>query len=118
MTDINPTPPPSPPNSTSGSTASGSTSGNVPPTPGRCFRGGLISGGLAFAMYSLTQSIIQVLANTPLPNKSTVAANIAVAVRTLIVGVCTLGTTIFAIATLGLFALGVQLLIQQGKPNR
>lgn len=109
MTDVNPTPTPSSPASPSNS------SGYVPPTPGRCFRGGLISGGLAFAMYSLTQSIIQVLANTPLPSKSVVATNIAVAVRTLIIGVCALGTAIFAIATLGLLALGVQLLIQQTR---
>jgi hypothetical protein len=63
-------------------------------------------------MYSLTRSIIEVLAGIPLPTKSTVSANIAVAVRTLIVGTCTLGTAIFAIATLGLIALGIQLAIQ------
>lgn len=112
MTDVNPTPTPSSPSNPS------TSSTYVPPTPGRCFRGGFISGGLAFAMYSLTQSIIQVLANTPLPSKSVVAANIAVAVRTLIIGVCTLGTAIFAIATLGLLALGVQIWIQQGKQQR
>jgi Protein of unknown function (DUF3082) len=36
-----------------------------------------------------------------------------VAVRTLVVGVSTLTTAIFVIASLGLLALGVQLLIQQ-----
>lgn len=91
------------------------TSGYVPPTPGRCFRGAAISGGLAFAMYSLTRSIIEVLAGIPLPTKSAVSANIAVAVRTLIIGTCTLGTAIFAIATLGLIALGIQLLIQNRR---
>lgn len=100
--------------SSSASSAS-SSSGYVPPTPARCFRGAVISGGLTFAMYSLTQSIINVLAGVPLPTKSTLSANIAVAVRTLIVGVCTMGTAIFAIATLGLFALGIQLLFQQKK---
>ncbi len=64
-------------------------------------------------MYLLTQSIIQTLGNTPLPNKSATALNIAVAVRTLVVGVSTLATSIFAISTLGLLALGVKLLIQQ-----
>lgn len=108
MTNPNPTPTPQ-----TASSESSSTSSYVPPTPGRCFRGAFISGGLAFAMYSLTQSIIQVLAGVPLPTKSTLSANIAVAVRTLIVGVCTLATAIFAIATLGLLALGVQLLIQR-----
>lgn len=89
------------------------TNQQVEPTPGRCFRGALISGGMAFAMYLLTRSIIQTLANTPLPNKSVVAANIAVAVRTLVIGVVTMGTCIFAISTLGLLALAVQLLIQK-----
>ncbi|MBW4465449.1 MAG: DUF3082 domain-containing protein [Pegethrix bostrychoides GSE-TBD4-15B] len=87
--------------------------GQVPPTPGRCFRGALIAGGLSCAMYGLNRSIIQVLAGIPLPTKSIASANIAVAVRTLIVGISTLATAIFVIATLGLFALGVQLLIQQ-----
>ena len=91
------------------------TSGQVPPTPGRCFRGALIAGGLSFAMYGLTQAIVHALAGTPLPNKSVATANIAVAVRTLVVGVSTLTTAIFVIATLGLLALGIQLLIQQKR---
>ena len=88
----------------------------VPPTPGRCFRGSVISGGFTFVMYLLNQSIIRALADTPLPTKSVAAANIAVAVRTLVIGVSTLSTAIFAIATLGLLALGIQLLIQR-KPT-
>jgi hypothetical protein len=104
MTDHNPTPAPQ---------ADSSTSSSVPSTPGRCLRGALISSGLAFAMYSLTQSMIQVLAGVPIPTKSTFAANISVAVRTLIVGGCTLATAIFAFATVGLLALSVQLLIRQ-----
>ncbi len=87
--------------------------GQVPPTPGRCFRGALIAGGLSFAMYGLNQAIIHALEGVPLPNKSVAAANIAVAVRTLVVGMSTLITAIFVIATVGLLALGVQLLIQQ-----
>jgi hypothetical protein len=41
--------------------------------------------------------------------------NIAVAVRTLVLGMSTLATAIFAIATLGLIALGIQLLLQGTK---
>ena len=95
--------------------SSSEISGQVPPTPGRCFRGALIAGGLSFAMYGLNQAIIHALAGVPLPNKSVAAANIAVAVRTLVVGVSTLTTAIFVIATLGLLALGIQLLIQQKR---
>src|SRR3712207_4554687 len=85
------------------------------PTPMRCFTGALISGGLAVAMYFLTRSIIQVFAGIPLPTKSTTALNIAVAVRTLVMGTSTMAAAIFGIATLGLIALGIQLLIKQGR---
>lgn len=93
------------------------SSSYVPPTPGRCVRGAAISSGLTFMMYLLTQSIIQALADVPLPTKSVVAANIAVAVRTLVIGVSTMVTAIFGIATLGLLALGVQLWIKQRRPD-
>lgn len=106
MTDINPTPAPA--------TSDASTSSRyAPTTPGRCFRGAIISSGLALVMYLLTRSIIQALAHVPLPTKSVFSANIAVAVRTLVIGTSTMATGIFAIATLGLLALAVQLLIRQ-----
>lgn len=108
MTDPHPTPNPASPESAS-------SSGYVEPTPARCFRGAAISSGLTFVMYLLTRSIIQALANTPLPNKSVAAANIAVAVRTLVMGVSTLATAIFGIATLGLLALGIQLLFKRER---
>jgi formate/nitrite transporter FocA (FNT family) len=84
-------------------------------TPMRCFIGALIAGTIATALYFLTHSIIQALGNTPLPTKSITAVNIAVAVRTLVVGVSTLATAVFAIAALGLIALGIQLIIQQPR---
>jgi hypothetical protein len=87
-------------------------------TPGRCFRGAAISGGLAFVLYGFTQSIIRVLAGVPIPNKSVTAANISIAVRTLVVGMSTLATAIFAIATLGLLGLGIQLLIKGRQPEQ
>jgi hypothetical protein len=98
---------------TSNTSSNTSSDGYVPPTPARCWRGAAISGGLTVALYGLNQSIIHVLQGVPLPNKSVAAANIAVAVRTLVIGLSTLATAIFAIATLGLLALGIQLLIKQ-----
>jgi hypothetical protein len=89
------------------------SAGETPPTPLRCFTGALISGAIAFLLYLLNQSIVQGLAAKPLPTANVTATNIAVAVRTLVVGLSTLATAIFAIATLGLIALGIQLLIQQ-----
>lgn len=106
MTNANPTPDPAPSNAST-------SSSYVPPTPARCLRGATISSGLTFLMYLLTQSIVQALANSPLPTKSTAAINIAIAVRTLVVGVSTMATAIFGIATLGLLALGVQLLFRK-----
>ncbi|MBD2460938.1 DUF3082 domain-containing protein [Oscillatoria sp. FACHB-1407] len=87
----------------------------VPPTPLRCFVGASISGAIATALYFLTISIATTFANKPLPSGNATALNIAVAVRTLVVGMSTLGTAIFAIATLGLVALGIQLLF---KPSQ
>jgi len=83
-------------------------------TPLRCFTGAAIAGGLAAALYSLTLSIVQSFANTPLPARDNyIATNIAIAVRTLVMGVSVLGTGVFAIAALGLVALGIQLVVQQ-----
>jgi hypothetical protein len=83
------------------------------PTPLRCFTGAVIAGGMATALYFLTASIAQTFASKPLPSGNYLATNIAVAVRTLVVGMSSLGTGIFGIAALGLVALGVQLLVQQ-----
>ncbi|NJR58011.1 MAG: DUF3082 domain-containing protein [Cyanobacteria bacterium CRU_2_1] len=83
------------------------------PTPLRCFTGAFIAGGLGYALYLLTRSIAEVFANKPLPTGNYVATNIAVAVRTLVVGMSTLGTAIFGISAVGLIALGIQLLIKQ-----
>ncbi len=85
----------------------------TPPTPLRCFTGAAISGGIAYALYLLTQSIITAFGNKPVPTGNYIATNIAVAVRTLVMGMSALATGIFAIATLGLIALGIQLLVQQ-----
>ncbi|NJL37950.1 MAG: DUF3082 domain-containing protein [Leptolyngbyaceae cyanobacterium SM1_4_3] len=89
------------------------SAGETPPTPLRCFTGAIISGAIGALLYLLNQSIVQGLAAKPLPTSNVTATNIAIAVRTLVIGLSTLATAIFAIATLGLIALGIQLLIQQ-----
>lgn len=82
-------------------------------TPLRCFTGALISGSLATAAYSLTMAIARSFASKPVPTGNITTINIAVAVRTLVVGLSTLATCIFAISALGLVALGLQLLFQK-----
>ncbi len=90
----------------------------VPPTPLRCIVGSVISGGLATAMFMLTVSIAQTFAAKPIPSGNQLAINIAVAVRTLVVGMSTMGTAIFGVASLGLLALAVQLVIKQMMVSR
>lgn len=83
------------------------------PGPLRCFGGAIVAGAIAFALYLLTSSIAQTFANKPLPSGNATAINIAIAVRTLVVGMSALGTGIFGLAALGLAALGVQILVKR-----
>lgn len=84
----------------------------APPTPLRCITGATISGGLAFAMYSLMIAIATTFASKPIHSDNQIVINIASAVRTLVVGVVALGMGIFSIVAIGLLALAIQLLIQ------
>jgi hypothetical protein len=89
------------------------TQEQVPPTPLRCITGAIFSGGLGFAMYSLMISIATTFAAKPIHSDNPMAVNIGSAVRTLVVGIVALGTGIFGIVAIGLFALAIQLLVQQ-----
>ena len=79
------------------------------PTPSRCLSGAAISGILALALYYLTVAIATAFANTAVSTKNLFAYKIAIAVRTLVLGVSALGTGIFSLVTLGLIALAIQL---------
>jgi uncharacterized membrane protein len=83
-------------------------------TPVRSLVGAAISGAMATVLYFITSNIAESLASKPLPTGAT-AINIAVAVRTLVLGVAALGTFVFALVSFGLLALTVQMLLQ--KPN-
>ncbi|MEP0910548.1 DUF3082 domain-containing protein [Leptolyngbya sp. GB1-A1] len=89
------------------------SSGYVPPTPLRCFTGSAIAAGFAYVLYLLTQSIVSSFAAKPLSSTNMLAARIGAAVRTLVVGISTMGTGIFLIAAIGLLALGIQLVFKQ-----
>ncbi|MGJ3246269.1 MAG: DUF3082 domain-containing protein [Elainellaceae cyanobacterium] len=86
------------------------------PTPLRCFVGALISCPFTIALYLLTVSIAQTFANKPIPSGNELAIKIAVLVRTLVMGISALGMGIFGITTLGLIALGIQLLVKKDAP--
>ncbi len=64
-------------------------------------------------MYLLMISIATTFASKPIHSDNPIALNIGSAVRTLVVGVVALGTGIFGIVAVGLFALAIQLLVQQ-----
>jgi hypothetical protein len=85
----------------------------TPVTPLRCLIGAVISGGIAFAAYSLTIAIAQTFAAKPIHSDNFTVVNIATAVRTLVVGIMALGTGIFGIVAIGLVALAIQLSIQK-----
>lgn len=85
------------------------------PSPLRCLSGALISGGFAFALYLLTSSISQTFAGKPIDSTNPTAINIAIAVRTLVVGLSALVTAVFSLVTLGLVALAIQISVQQLK---
>ena len=80
-----------------------------PVTPIRCISGAAVSGAIATALYFLSASIIDTFAHKPIHSHKVVTLNIAAAVRTLVMGMSIMATAIFAIATLGLLALAIQL---------
>ena len=94
-------------------TPSADSSTQVQATPLRCIIGSTISGGFAFATYSLMIAIATTFANKPTHSDNQTVINIASAVHTLVVGIVALGAGIFGLVALGLFALSIQLFIQQ-----
>ncbi|GAB4145473.1 MAG: hypothetical protein Fur0046_23080 [Cyanobacteria bacterium J069] len=89
----------------------------TPPTPVRCWTGAAISGAIATALYYLTLSIHSTFASKPLPTGNSLAVSIGSAVRTLVLGMSCLALVTFGIATVGLVALGIQLLFQPKKSD-
>ncbi len=84
-------------------------------TPFRCFTGASISAGLAVAAYLLTKSVILTYVNMPIKFNNQMAASIASTVRTLIMGLTTMATFLFLMVTIGLFALGIKLFIEEKR---
>ncbi len=84
-----------------------------------CLVGSLISGFLAFLLYQLTQSIAQSFAQKPITVSQPWAIQLATAVRTLVVGMSSLATGLFALSTVGLILLAGQLIFQKmrSSPN-
>ena len=84
-------------------------------TPFNCFTASLISAGLAVASYLLTKSVVLTYVNMPIKFNNPMAASIASAVRTLVMGVTSLATFVFIMVTVGLLSLAVKLIIDEKK---
>jgi polyferredoxin len=84
-------------------------------TPLRCLTGGSISGVLALGAYFLMTSVVTTYATKPITFSNQMAVSIATMVRTLTVGITALATFVFGLVTVGLGALAVKLIIEQGK---
>jgi site-specific recombinase len=85
------------------------------PSPLRCLAGSLIAGMMAFALYAMTSKIATTFATKPMIQKTTMANNIAAAVRTLVVGSTALGAAVFGIIAIGLVALAIQVTFSRSK---
>ena len=84
-----------------------------PATPLRCVLGSIVSGAISYVLWQLTNSIAISFARTPIHTDNMIVMRISTAIRTLVVGMSTLGTGIFGLACVGLIGLGIQLLLKK-----
>ena len=88
------------------------------PSPLSCLTGSLIAGTMSIAMYTMTVNIATTFATRPMIQKTTMAVNIATAVRTLVVGSTALGAAVCGIIAVGLVGLAIQVAFTKPlKPN-
>ena len=84
-------------------------------TPLGTFSGAFMAATLAVLLYRLTHSIAISFATHPSHSSSLMAQKLSGAVQTLVIGLSTLATGLCTMATLGLVALGIKLLIEKNK---
>lgn len=82
------------------------------PSPLRSLTGALMAAAIGLLLYRLTSSIMQSFAAHPTVSHNTIVVNLSAAIRTLVVGLATMATGIFAFVTLGLVALAIQVGVQ------
>jgi type III secretory pathway component EscU len=100
------------------STADPKLTPSVPPSPLRSLTGALMAAVMGLLLYRLTTSIIQSFAAHPTISNNTIVVNLSAAIRTLVVGLATMATGIFAFVTLGLIALAIQAALQGLNPSQ
>ncbi|CAD5932086.1 hypothetical protein PCC9214_01353 [Planktothrix tepida] len=84
----------------------------------RCITNGLMYGGVALVFYKLTHIIAEKFANKPIQSENFTVIQISTAVRTLVVGLFTMGTVLFSFLSVGVMLLAIYVSIQRLiKPN-
>lgn len=86
-------------------------------TPLNCVVGSAISGTLGYGLYSLTVSIVQTFAAKPLSSPNPLVLRIGSLVRTLVIGIASLGTFVFVFVSFGLILLAIQLLLKKEETS-
>ncbi len=76
-----------------------------------------MSAAFALGLYELTYAIADTFAHKPITTTNTIALNIGVAVRTLVIGIAALGMGVFGITALGLLALAIQLALTKRQKS-
>jgi hypothetical protein len=85
--------------------------------PQQCVLGSMVAGIMAFGMYSMTHAIALSFAAHKIQSTNFIVQRISAAVRTLVIGMTTLGMGVSGIAALGLLALAIQLVIQKNSQS-
>lgn len=81
----------------------------------RCISGAAIAAFLGYGAYNLTFKIATQFATHPLVSDNYIAIRLSGMVRTLVVGIASMATGVFAFAALGLTVLGLQIALQKLK---
>ncbi|MEB3293071.1 MAG: DUF3082 domain-containing protein [Synechococcales bacterium] len=103
-------------NANSNSNISLNSAISQPPSVLRCILGAVVSAAIAFVLWNFTQTIAATFAAKQITSDNMIVIRVSVAVRTLVIGMITLGTGVFGLAAVGLFGLGLQTLF--GKPTK
>ena len=84
-------------------------------TPLRCLFGSAISGGIAYILYLLLNSIALTYAVKTVTSTNPVVINLAAAVRTMVIGIVALAVGVVGLVSVGLLLLGIQITVQSLK---
>jgi predicted RND superfamily exporter protein len=84
-------------------------------TPLRCLIGSAISGGIAYILYLLMNSIALTYAVKTVTSTNPVVINLTAAVRTMVIGIVALAVGVVGLVSVGLLLLGIQVTVESLK---